>query len=145
MTMKRPDIEDIKARCEKATPGHWEWWDINGETEWALSDQPRARKLGDSVEQLSAFNEEDLRDPDCQEPRCVDILDVEYYTTAPGSHEFLGPYSKDKVPRSHTIRAAAIRVSSEDDLRFVANARKDIPALLAYVEELEAKLKGGGR
>ncbi len=83
----RPDIDEIKARCEAATPGPWEaivGWATGGINRISSPDN-------DMVVSASRFGHNSL-----------DISD----------------YDRD----------------------FISNAREDIPALLAYIEELEAKI-----
>ena len=83
--MKRPDIEAIKKRCEKATPGPWQ---------------------GNHYMEL--FEGKYFQ------------IDAEYDAVATTAH----CYAKEV----------------KENIQFIAHARTDIPALLAYIEKLEKEL-----
>ena len=85
--MNKQQIEEIRARCDKATPGPW----IYPEPDDANSDDPYCR---------------------------------EGYVIGPQAIQGLYETMSYEPP----------------DSRFIAHARQDIPALLDYIEELEAEI-----
>ena len=118
----RPDIESIQARADAATAGPWE---VEPEHEW---------------EWLAEDTECDL----CK--RGVKLFEVVVDSDAEEAtegHRHWSPSHYIAAPREGIAgnfdydEGGIIR---HEDTVFIANARQDVPALLEYIAELEAKL-----
>ncbi len=117
--MPRPDIEAIRERWERAMPGPWRWAGNATGKSLELVSLRRGRWLGDTV---MAFRRWGMQ-------RAQPVFTV---------NNLLHPSTEFFIrPQSHN--AWMVRGIDHPDAIAIENAPTDIAALLAYIDELEAR------
>lgn len=109
------DLAAIEARCNAATPGPWRVGYATGRC-----TLPHVHGVGDCDYRVSWWDEEQLHDITRDAP--------------------VGAPYDDAVKVCGNYNVESGGVVHECDAAFIAHAREDIPALLARVRELEARL-----
>ena len=116
----RPDIESIQARADAATAGPWE---VVPEDTWHYLD----------------------KDAECNLcTKGVELLREHFYDDGEKAHihwdssHCICDSEQNLVAGNFDYEEGGI-IRHEDTV-FIANARQDVPALLEYIAELEAKL-----
>lgn len=109
--MMRPDVDAIRARADAATAGAWRW--MHTPSAHSL-DYPR----GTPDEEWDGQPDESLNFDELR--ASSDLI-------------LYGVWGNDST--------AAVGVWRAEDAAFIAHARDDIPALLAYIERLEVAVQ----
>ena len=130
--MGRPDIEGIKERCEKATPGPWGWFGYPN-CSFYLATQHSGRRYVMGFERMGMRGAQPTFQVKGEMKKGVDLCRFEVARKVigieaakkPGS----GVYRKDIVGFDHP------------DAEFIAHARQDIPALLAHIKEKDEEIE----
>ncbi len=114
----RPDLEAIKARADAATAGPWE---LVPEVDYRYPKKGRECDLCENGVELL---------------RVRQVIDILVHDHCSPSHRITA--SSGRVAGNYEYEDGGI-IRHEDTV-FIANARQDVPALLEYIAELEAKL-----
>ena len=118
----RPDLEAIKARADAATAGPWE---VEPEHEWEwLAEDTKCDLCKRGVELFEVVTDNDEGEI------------TEGHKHWSPSHYIAAP--REEIAGNFDYEEGGI-IRHEDTI-FIANARQDVPALLEYIAELEAKL-----